>query len=144
MLKVPLADDLPELKFRFEGLSGNREDPGLHGKFRSLPERIAAAYAYPLLVVAAGDTEEEARPANFWLLNAEPRIWIRLFNRQLPLIPANGCILVNDIHKTARHTHKWQRICNHPRVRLSIDLYGMGVIFFREEFREKQHFVLRF
>ena len=38
----------------------------------------------------------------------------------------------------------WRVIKSHPAVRCSIDLFFIGIIFFREEFKEKQDFVIRF
>lgn len=37
----------------------------------------------------------------------------------------------------------WNKIKNHPLVHVSIDLYTMGIIFFRTE-QEKEHFTLRY
>jgi hypothetical protein len=48
-----------------------------------------------------------------------------------------------DIHATYWHTGEWVRACAEERVRMSIDLYGMGILFFKNEFREKQHFILK-
>jgi len=38
----------------------------------------------------------------------------------------------------------WQAIKEHPSVRCSIDLFFAGILFFRGEFKEKQHFSIRF
>jgi hypothetical protein len=38
----------------------------------------------------------------------------------------------------------WEKICKDDRVTLSIDLFFIGLVFFRKEFREKQHFVIRY
>jgi predicted O-methyltransferase YrrM len=37
----------------------------------------------------------------------------------------------------------WRKIQNHPAVTVSVDLYGMGIVFFRQE-QEKEHFTIRF
>ena len=37
----------------------------------------------------------------------------------------------------------WNKIKNHPLVTVSVDLYSMGIIFFRTE-QEKEHFTIRF
>ena len=36
----------------------------------------------------------------------------------------------------------WAEIKAHPRVRLSIDLYAFGVVFFRSENKVPEHFTL--
>jgi hypothetical protein len=38
----------------------------------------------------------------------------------------------------------WETIQKHPSVRCTIDLFFTGIVFFRQEFREKQHFTIRF
>ena len=138
----PMPEDTPHLKL----VSYNGKTPShlLTRHYHKLPERVAVVYSYENLLVASTDSEDEPRRSNYLLINAEPRVWIRLFNHHLPLMPTGSCIMVADIHKTKRHTGKWKRICNHPKVRMSIDLYGVGILFFREEFKEKQHFVLRY
>jgi len=34
-------------------------------------------------------------------------------------------------------------MCANEEVRMSIDLYGTGLLFFKQSFKEKQHFVLQ-
>jgi predicted O-methyltransferase YrrM len=48
----------------------------------------------------------------------------------------------DDIHWSAEMEQAWEKIRSHPKVRLSIDLYFFGVVFFREEQLEKEHFIL--
>ena len=115
----------------------------LPNRYQKIANRIAAVYSYKNIAVVAHETEEETFSCDFVVLTAKPKIWIRLFNLYLPNLKPNSCILIANIHKTWRHTSKWNRICNHPKVKLSIDLYGMGLIFFKEDFKEKQKFVLR-
>ena len=38
----------------------------------------------------------------------------------------------------------WEVIKQHPSVTLTIDLFFIGLIFFRKEQLEKEHFVIRF
>ncbi len=38
----------------------------------------------------------------------------------------------------------WQYIQQHSSVTLSIDLFFVGIVFFREEQRVQQHFSIRF
>lgn len=50
----------------------------------------------------------------------------------------------DDIHWSAGMEEAWRIICGHPDVQLSIDLFHFGLIFFRPEFKVKQHFLLRY
>jgi hypothetical protein len=38
----------------------------------------------------------------------------------------------------------WKEIQQHTAVRCSIDLFFIGIVVFRKEFREKQQFEIRF
>ena len=38
----------------------------------------------------------------------------------------------------------WELIQKHPGVKMSIDIFSAGLVFFRTEFRVKQHFTIRF
>jgi hypothetical protein len=38
----------------------------------------------------------------------------------------------------------WETIKAHPATTLSIDLFFIGLAFLREEFKVKQHFILKF
>ena len=38
----------------------------------------------------------------------------------------------------------WTEICAHKEVTLSLDLFYFGIVFFRTENKEKEHFVLKF
>lgn len=48
----------------------------------------------------------------------------------------------DDIHWSKDMEQAWQRICEHPRVRLSVETWDLGIVFFREEQRQKEHFTL--
>ena len=57
----------------------------------------------------------------------------------------NGSILVfDDIHWSSEMEAAWEAIKNEAAVTCSIDLFFIGIVFFRKEFKEKQHFVIRF
>jgi predicted O-methyltransferase YrrM len=55
-----------------------------------------------------------------------------------------GSIFVfDDIRWSDEMTLAWNKIKNHPAVTVSIDLYNIGIVFFRKE-QEKEHFTIRF
>ncbi len=47
--------------------------------------------------------------------------------------------LIADIHWSAEMERAWKKLCAWPEVTLSVDLFHMGLLFLRREFREKQH-----
>lgn len=56
---------------------------------------------------------------------------------------ANSILLVPGIHKSPLHTQYWNELVTDKKVRLSIDLYQAGLLLFKDEFKEKQHFILK-
>jgi predicted O-methyltransferase YrrM len=51
-------------------------------------------------------------------------------------------LIFDDVHWSEDMEAAWSEIKVHPRVRLSIDLFWCGIVFFRNENREKEHFDL--
>jgi predicted O-methyltransferase YrrM len=52
--------------------------------------------------------------------------------------------IFDDIHWTDEMTLAWEEIKNHPSVTITIDLFFLGLVFFRKQQQEKQHFIIRF
>jgi predicted O-methyltransferase YrrM len=69
---------------------------------------------------------------------------LRYFNALLPQVPARSILIFDDIHWSAEMEAAWTRIKADPRVLLTIDLFFLGFVIFREEFKVKQHFTIRF
>lgn len=59
------------------------------------------------------------------------------------MAPASG-IIIHDIHWSAEMEEAWSTIRRHPKVKMSIDIFSAGLVFFREEFQVKQQFIIRF
>ena len=51
-------------------------------------------------------------------------------------------LIFDDVHWSEDMEAAWETIKAHPRVRLSIDLFWCGIVFFRNENHEKEHFDL--
>ena len=67
---------------------------------------------------------------------------LRYFKRCLQHTEAPCIIVFDDIYWSEEMTEAWWSICAHPAVHLSIDLYRIGIVFFREETLTKEHFKL--
>ena len=52
--------------------------------------------------------------------------------------------IFDDIHWSEEMEQAWEIIKQHERITLTIDLFFIGLIFFREGFKAKQHFTIRF
>jgi predicted O-methyltransferase YrrM len=57
---------------------------------------------------------------------------------------SNTIFIFDDIHWSVDMEQAWKMISAHDRVRCSIDLFFIGIVFFRNEFKEKQHFTVKF
>ena len=66
------------------------------------------------------------------------------FNWLLAKSNTNSIFVFDDIHWSREMEQAWHNISNDFAVRCSIDLFFMGIVFFRQEFIEKQHFTIRF
>lgn len=69
---------------------------------------------------------------------------LRYFNWLLPYIQSQSIFVFDDIHWSAEMQEAWRGIQSHPAVTCSIDLFFIGIVFFSPDFKEKQHFSIRF
>lgn len=74
----------------------------------------------------------------------DPLQWNRLFEKHTREIQYEGVIIVKGIHDSAPHLQAWDTLKRKAAVRLSIDLFEYGLLFFRDAFKEKQHFVIKY
>jgi predicted O-methyltransferase YrrM len=68
----------------------------------------------------------------------------RYFTQLISKTGNDSILIFDDIHWSREMEQAWKTIQDHPSVRCSIDLFFIGIVFFRQEFREKQHFTIRF
>lgn len=69
---------------------------------------------------------------------------LRYFSQCLTRTHNDSVLVFDDIHWTKEMERAWEEIKSNPAVTMTIDLFFMGMVFFRKEFKEKQHFILRF
>ncbi|MCF8231158.1 MAG: class I SAM-dependent methyltransferase [Bacteroidales bacterium] len=65
------------------------------------------------------------------------------FNTLLPKVHNDTIFVFDDIHWSQEMTKVWNTIRNHEQVTLSVDLFRMGIIFFKKEL-SRQHLILRY
>ena len=68
----------------------------------------------------------------------------RYFNQLLPYIHNDTILVFDDIHWSKGMETAWNNIVQHQAVACDIDLFYIGIISFRQEFKEKQGFSIRF
>ena len=67
---------------------------------------------------------------------------IDYFEQCLEHIHEQSILVFDDIHWSTEMEDAWEEIKAHPQVSLTIDLFFMGLVFFRSDFKVKQHFKL--
>ncbi len=65
------------------------------------------------------------------------------FNQCLKLQHSDSVFVFDDIYWSSEMAEAWKEIKKHPSVTLTIDLYSIGIIFFKEA-QQKQHFRLQY
>ena len=68
---------------------------------------------------------------------------VRYFETCLPYTTNDSLFIFDDIYWSEEMTQAWEHIKNHPDVTLTVDLFWIGLVFFRKE-QVKENFVLRF
>lgn len=74
--------------------------------------------------------------------NHSKKATLEYFELLLPTIMNDSVWIFDDIHWSADMEEAWKIIQNHPKVRVTIDTFQWGIVFFRSE-QEKEHFVIR-
>lgn len=69
---------------------------------------------------------------------------INYFMQLLPLMHNDSIMIFDDVHWSKGMENAWETITNHSAVTLSIDLFFIGIVFFKNEFKQKQHFSIRY
>lgn len=69
---------------------------------------------------------------------------LRYFNQLLEKSTKFSVFVFDDIHWSKEMEEAWHYIQQHADVKLTIDLFFIGIVFFRKEQKVPQHFVIRF
>jgi predicted O-methyltransferase YrrM len=68
---------------------------------------------------------------------------LRYFEMILPYVDGNSLLIFDDIHWSEGMEKAWNTICQHSKVVLSIDLFQVGLVCFRNGV-PKQHFMVKY
>jgi len=61
----------------------------------------------------------------------------------LPYLENHSVIAIGDIHWSAGMEDAWSTIKSHPSVYVTVDLFYLGLVFFRKEL-SREHFIIKF
>ncbi len=68
---------------------------------------------------------------------------LNYFHQCLDKVHNESIFIFDDIHWSEDMEHAWEQIKAHPKVRVSIDLFQIGIVFFRREL-SKEHYIIRY
>ena len=69
---------------------------------------------------------------------------LNYFDQLVKLSTPSTIFIFDDIHWSREMEEVWSEIQQHPSITLTIDLFFIGIVFFRAEQKIKQHFTIRF
>lgn len=75
--------------------------------------------------------------------NHQKEATLHYFEQCLKSKHNNSVFIFDDIYWSDEMEEAWNMIKNHPEVKVTIDLFQWGMVFFRRE-QEKEHFKIRF
>jgi hypothetical protein len=64
----------------------------------------------------------------------------RLFDK----MHSNSWVILHGIHADSNMETVWNTLKEHSNIRLSIDLFTIGILFCRKEQKEQEHFIIRY
>jgi predicted O-methyltransferase YrrM len=86
----------------------------------------------------------ELKQVDFILFDGNHRLepTMKYFEQSLPFINENTVFVFDDIYWSEEMKQAWQKIKGNSQVSITIDLFDMGLVFFRKG-HKKQDFLLR-
>ena len=66
---------------------------------------------------------------------------LKYFECCLKEIHENSVMVVDDIHWSSEMSKAWRQLCKHEQVRVSMDLFQLGILFFDKKL-PKKHYIL--
>jgi predicted O-methyltransferase YrrM len=90
--------------------------------------------------------DQTEQPFNFVFIDGNHRKepTLRYFNQLLAKTNADTVFVFDDIHWSKEMEEAWKAIKQHSSVTLTVDLFFIGLVFFRREQKENEHFVIRY
>jgi predicted O-methyltransferase YrrM len=74
--------------------------------------------------------------------NHQKEATLKYFHHCLQFINNDSFFIFDDIHWSKEMENAWEEIKKHPKVKVTIDTFQWGIVFFRKE-QEKEHFIIR-
>lgn len=113
----------------------NFQDLGLEnvelqvGNFDELLTRVIAEFPQLDFVYIDGNHRKDAT--------------LNYFNWCLPKVHENSLLIFDDIYWSKGMKEAWEEIKNHPQVTVTVDLFWIGLVYFKKD-QAKEHFKIKF
>ena len=75
--------------------------------------------------------------------NHQEKATVNYFETILPKVNENTLMIFDDIYWSSGMKNAWEQIKNHSQVTLTIDLFWIGLVYFKTD-RKKEHFKVKF
>jgi predicted O-methyltransferase YrrM len=111
----PETSEIAKKNFQESGLTNIMS---LTGSFEQLLPGIKKETSQPGLVFIDGNHKKEPL--------------INYFNQVAEISSGKTVVIIDDIHSSRRMEEAWAEVKNHEKVTFSIDIFRMGLVFFRE------------
>ena len=69
---------------------------------------------------------------------------LRNVNKLIDNMHSNSFVILHGIHTDSNMEAAWDQLKKHTTIRLSIDLFAIGILFCRKEQKEQEHFIIRY
>ena len=76
--------------------------------------------------------------------NHRKKATLQYFDLFLKKSDSESIFIFDDIHWSKEMEEAWETIQQHDSVTMTIDLFFIGLVFFKTDFKVKQHFTIRF
>ena len=130
VISIEGAPAIAHLKSKILFEEGFRNTTILTGDFNDhLPETLASMKGRKLVFF---DGNHQYQPT------------LDYFQAALGVIADADILIFDDIHWSKDMEKAWSEIRNNEKVSCTIDLFFIGIVFFRKEFKEKLDFAIRF
>lgn len=120
---------IAEIAMENAKMSGTENIKQFIGNFDQVLEKVLGECPHPELIFFDGNHSKEAT--------------LRYFEQCLPYAGNSTMFVFDDIHWSKGMTEAWNNIIAHDSVTSSIDLFQLGIVFFRKEL-SKQHFIIKY
>ncbi len=114
----------------------------------------------PLIVSVTGDkkqfesdssmntkgTNDSVESINFAFIGAgqDAATMLHNANKLIDKMHPNAWVVLHQIHADADMETAWNTLKKHSNIRLSIDLFTIGILFCRTAQKEQEHFIIRY